>query len=199
MQDLFLIFRLKTDILVVYIYLCTYMYSINIDTLPAGHDKQAIIDWHIKNNSIAVSFCYSSNFKNTRVIRRFVEVISQKLSMWEEWVNRMILIVDELNNNAIEHGSRKTMWSEMRVVMSVDQWELDVNIEVEDSWTGMHPKTAAEMRELGQTTKQKWFKHHNSIRWRGLFLIITRLVDELYFKDSKTGGLIVWIHKKISL
>ncbi len=175
------------------------MYSINIDTLSAGHDKQAIIDWYIQDNNISVSFGYSSNFKNTHVIRQFVEVISQRFGMSEEWVNRMILIVDELNNNAIEHGSKKTMWSEMKVIMSRDNSTIHVNIEVEDSWTWKNPKTAADMEELWKQAQKKWFKKHTSIRGRGLFLIITRLVDNLYFKDSDTGGLIVWIDKKISL
>ena len=44
-----------------------------------------------------------------------------------------------------------------------------------------------------------WFDSHNSIRWRGLFLIIYKLVDNLYFKDSTKGGLIVGIQKKVKL
>lgn len=175
------------------------MHSINIDTLPTRYSKVEIIEKYFDDNGISISFCYGSNFKNTRVIRRFVELISMKIWMSEEWVNRMILIVDELNNNAIEHGSESSSKSEMRVIMNKKDGNIQVNIEAQDSWTGPHPKTAHDMNALRKDTEQKWFKNHTSIRWRGLFLIITRLVDELYFQDVSHGGLIVWIHKNISL
>lgn len=175
------------------------MHSIHIDSLPTHFDELAILEKYIQSDRITLSFCYSSNFTNTRIIRRFVELASVKIGMSEEWVNRMILIVDELNNNAIEHGSTDTSQSEMRVTMDKTDIHIQVNIEVEDSWTGPHPKKAKDMELLREKALQKWFKHHNSIRGRGLFLIITKLVDTLYFSDSETWGLIVGIHKKVSL
>ncbi len=175
------------------------MYSINIDELSKGCDKVDLIAQHIKDNSLSLSFSYSSNFRNTRVIRRFIELISMQMGLSEEWVNRMILIVDELNNNAIEHGSRKGTTSQMRVTMETEEGVVNINIEAEDSGTGPHPKKALDMLQLRKDTEARGFKNHTSIRWRGLFLIITRLVDNLYFKDSTTWGLIVWIDKKISL
>ena len=131
------------------------MYSIKIDTLPAGHDKQAIIDQYIENDSIDIIFYYSSNFRNTRVIRHFIELMSSALNMTEEWINRMVLIVDELNNNAIEHGSRKAMASEMRVKMYKNNNHIVVNIEAEDSGTGTHPKKSSEMEELRKQSLEK--------------------------------------------
>ncbi len=175
------------------------MYTIDIDKLHKGEDKLTLISKHIKDDAIALGFVYSSNFKNTRVIRRFVELMAIKMWLSEEWVNRMVLIVDELNNNAIEHGSKKWTLSQMRVYMAQLDGKVDVTIEAEDSGSWPHPKRALDMLHLRRETERRGFKNHTSIRWRGLFLIITRLVDNLYFKDSTTGGLIVWIDKKIPL
>jgi hypothetical protein len=44
-----------------------------------------------------------------------------------------------------------------------------------------------------------WYWHHESIRWRGLFMITFKSVDRLYFKDTKNWWLIVWIKKNILL
>jgi len=167
------------------------MYSINIDLLPSEADKINIIEKNIVKDSIALSFCYGSNFKNTRVIRRFVELMSVRIWMSEEWVNRMILIVDELNNNAIEHWSTDESGSEMRIELQKIENYILVSIEVEDSWTGPNPKKAMDMQKLRADAEDRWFKHHTSIRWRWLFLIISQLVDNLYFKDSLQGWLIV--------
>jgi hypothetical protein len=40
------------------------------------------------------------------------------------------------------------------------------------------------MYDLKNFRKQELLNNHNSIRGRGLFIIIDKLVDELYFKDS---------------
>ena len=55
------------------------------------------------------------------------------------------------------------------------------------------------MCNLAEKKKKRWFDNYHSIRWRGLFLIIDKMVDKLYFKDSKNWWLIVWLKKEISL
>jgi hypothetical protein len=47
--------------------------------------------------------------------------------------------------------------------------------------------------------KQNKIIPNNSIRWRWLFMIIDKLVDKLYFKDSKNWWLIVGIEKKLRI
>ena len=53
------------------------------------------------------------------------------------------------------------------------------------------------MQELRAQNENKDFTQHHSIRGRGLFLIISHLVDELYFEDSQNGGLIVGARKTL--
>jgi hypothetical protein len=47
------------------------------------------------------------------------------------------------------------------------------------------------MEEYRDLRKNEDFSHHTSIRGRGLFLIIIKIVDELYFRNTQNGGLIV--------
>jgi hypothetical protein len=83
---------------------------------------------------------------------------------------------------------------------SQKKWnEIFLNIEVEDAWDWEKNKNALEMDELRKQRLEKWFEEHKSIRWRWLFMIITKLVDELYFKDSATWWLIVWVNKELNL
>ena len=112
----------------------------------------------------------------------------------DRWRRRIVLIVDELNNNAIEYGSKKGDINKMRFFFEKNTKGL-LSIEVEDCGTWKEAKTAEAMELLQIQKKKDGFKNHASIRGRWLFMIILNLVDELYFKDSDAGGLIVWVSK----
>jgi hypothetical protein len=87
----------------------------------------------------------------------------------------------------------------MRISIKKDELYYYFVIEVEDSWKWKYHKTSKEMEILWEIKIKEWFKNHSSIRWRWLFLIIKNIVEDLYFKDSKTGWLIVGIKKKIKI
>jgi hypothetical protein len=70
---------------------------------------------------------------------------------------------------------------------------------VEDAWNWLKHKNALEMETLRAHQLRLWYWDHESIRWRWLFMIIVKSVDRLYFKDTKNGGLIVWIKKNVIL
>ena len=153
--------------------------------------------WLYKDNSFDLCFYYSSNFSNTKFLRDSIKIIFEILWLDNIWVNRFILISDELNNNAIEYWSKENSLNKMYIKAS-NNWEnIDIILEITDSWDWDLHKNSIEMNALRIERLEKWFDNHNSIRWRGLFLIITKLVDELYFKDSQAWGLVVWINKKI--
>ena len=76
-------------------------------------------------------------------------------------------------------------------------WGLEVDTCVVDTGRWEHAKQAKDMLELKKQNEDKDFSMHKSIRWRGLFLIIYHLVDELYFNDADTGWLIVWARKTL--
>ena len=154
----------------------------------------------IPKDSFEICFKYKSDFWNTKIIRDFVEFIFDFFNFPDIWKTRFILIVDELNNNAIEYWTRSWQFNELRIFIK-ETWikNYKVKIEVEDTWEWVANKTASEMCKLAEKKKKRWFDNYHSIRWRGLFLIIDRMVDKLYFKDSKKWWLIVWLKKEISL
>jgi hypothetical protein len=53
------------------------------------------------------------------------------------------------------------------------------------------------MRKKQKDVLEKWFRNHSSIRGRWLFMIIIKIMDELYFENSQKWWLIVWIKKDL--
>jgi hypothetical protein len=125
--------------------------------------------------------------------------LSDKLWIDKTWKSRLILITDELNNNAIEYWSSKWDNNKLTVIFYIKNNSIDLFLEVEDTWRWKLHKTSKEMILLRNKKKLNWFFKNNWIRWRWLFMIIEKIVDKLYFKDSEKGGLIVWINKKIKI
>ena len=54
-----------------------------------------------KDTEIEISFI--SDFKSSKILRNFISYLSDILKIDNLWESRLILIVDELNNNAIEY------------------------------------------------------------------------------------------------
>lgn len=175
------------------------MKEIYIDDISQDSINMNYISSLYSENSFDISFVFKSDFKNSKILRDYLFMIFDFLWLDLIWKNRFILIVDELNNNAIEYGSKQ---NDINILHFTSKWEANqifITIEVQDAGTGISAKTAVEMEELRIQRLQKWFENHNSIRWRGLFLIITKLVDRLYFKDSWEKGLIVGVEKNIQI
>lgn len=173
------------------------MNSIDIHELPVNLNKHAFISDIIVNNNLDVEFIYKSDFKNAKILRDFIEVICIILWLSDKNTVRFILIIDELNNNAIEYWSDKCWYNKLRIKVKNSWDSFDIVMEVEDNWKWEKHKTALEMETLRAHQLRLWYLEHNSIRWRGLFMIIVKSVDRLYFKDSKNWWLIVWIKKNI--
>ena len=77
----------------------------------------------------------------------------------------MILVVDELNNNAIEYGSDQSENNIMRVVVQrKNNSKIDFRLEVQDTGNGCKHKTAAEMKALQDIKLGNGFDNHRSIR-----------------------------------
>lgn len=151
------------------------------------------------DKTLDIEFIYCSDFKNAKILRDFIEVICKQLWFPQKEILRIILIIDELNNNAIEYWTELNWENKIRIKTSGSQNSIDVVIEVEDTWRWNKHKNALEMETLRAHQLKLWYSNHDSIRWRGLFMIIVKSVDRLYFKDTKTWGLIVWIKKNIKI
>ena len=175
------------------------MHSINIDNLQNPFNEANFISDIMIDKNIDIEFVYESDFKNTKILRDFIEVICFQLWFQHKDISRFLLIVDELNNNAIEHWT-EVGWKNKIRIKSIDKWDsIDIVIEVEDTWKGSNPKSSIEMETLRAHQLKLWYGSHDSIRWRGLFLIIVKSVDRLYFKEANSWGLIVWIKKNVKI
>lgn len=175
------------------------MNEIFIDQVSPEIINENYLTKFYNNGEFGITFLFKSNFNNTKYLRDYFSIILNILWVDQARKNRFILILDELNNNAIEYWSANDRINIFRF-SAKNEWDnLIVNIEVEDQWNWKNAKKAIEMEELRRIRLEKWFDNHNSIRWRWLFLIITKLVDKLYFKDSDKWWLIVWVYKVLKI
>jgi len=140
---------------------------------------------------------YISEFSSTKKIREFVDSVCKKYRISPRWRTRLVLIVDELNNNAIEYGTKAKEYNYFRLHLEITQTGTNILISVTDTGTGTHPKTAEEMEDIKKSFLNIDYKKHASIRGRGLFLIISHLVDSLEFLNKKDGWLEVRIQKHL--
>lgn len=172
------------------------MVKINIDEIDNLFDKNKFIKENFINDSIEISFSYKSYFFNSKILRDFLDTILSYFNIPAEWKIRMVLIVDEMNNNAIEYWSIEWETNFLRLKFSKKLDSFYINLEVEDTWHWLSSKNSHMMYDLEKQSLNR--VENKSIRWRGLFVIIKKLVDKLYFKDANWWWLIVWIEKEIS-
>lgn len=173
------------------------MNIIDIDKITKETDKKAMIEPMFNDWFFQVEFKYKSKYKNTKKLRDFVDIICDILWFSDTTKSRIILISDELNNNAIEYWSSKNWTNYMRIKATINENNVDFNLEVEDNWKWANSKTALDMETMRAHQLKLWYFNHDSIRWRWLFLITVKIADRLYFKNSKKWWLIVWVKMNV--
>ncbi len=169
----------------------------DIDITKEDNVVSSIFQQIEDTQKIQLEISYLSAFQSAKSIREIIDYIFKQLRIDPKWVTRMVLIIDELNNNAIEYGSEKNDTNTIGIVCDITEEHVDIEIYVTDTGKWPEHKTAELMENLREQHKNKDFKKHTSIRGRGLFLIIERLVDVLYFKDASHGWLTVGFQKKL--
>jgi anti-sigma regulatory factor (Ser/Thr protein kinase) len=112
----------------------------------------------------------------------------------EQWAFRFQSIVDELCNNAIEHGSEP---GKDVTLIFVSNPHDSIEIYVRDTGTGKNKMAAADLTKLIDQRRDPNYIH-NGIRGRGLSKIVAEWTDELEFKDIPTGGIEVKIKKYLN-
>lgn len=173
------------------------MLQINVDEIKNIQDKEEIINKVINWTSLEILLDYNSNFVITKTLRDIISDMADIMEVDPKWKNRLVLICDEIHNNAIEYWSVDGDRGQTRVIINKEKDQIYINIEVEDSGKWKAHKTKKEMLKLQKEKLEKWFINYKSTRWRWLFMIIYKLVDELYFEDSPRWGLIVGIKKRL--
>lgn len=109
----------------------------------------------------------------------------------DQWAYRFQAVVDELCNNAIEHGSGSG--EEIKVIF-ITYGNESVEIIVEDSGTGKIKISAADLQNLVAQRSKPGYSF-TEIRGRGLAKIVAAWTDELEFTDLLDGGHRVRIKK----
>lgn len=176
------------------------MQQIHISDIPELWTELWVsyIDALCWDNGVDVEVLFGADFKNAKTLRDFFSGVCQYYGIDPKWKTRLILIIDELNNNAIEHGSAKGDTNSMHMQVHPKNGKYHVRISVSDTGRGDTQTNAEEMRKMQEDLKSKDFKDHHSIRWRWLFLIIDRMVDKLEFTDRNPNGMKVSIEKELS-
>jgi len=169
------------------------MKTIDVKKIHSNDDIEKILSKNMEKKCIDIEIEYVSDFKNTKILRSFIEIFCDKLWFDKREASKLVLVVDELNNNAIEYGSENWWINKLRI--KCEKKIKNITIEVEDTWKWKKSKKVLDMETLRAHRLKKWYREHNSIRWRWLFLIIIKAVDRLYFKNSDKWWLIVWIKK----
>jgi anti-sigma regulatory factor (Ser/Thr protein kinase) len=128
-------------------------------------------------------------------IRDFtLNLIKNMTNFSEQWAYRFQSIVDELCNNAIEHGSQP---GEIIKIIFVNDPQNYIQISVEDTGTKQPHIKADEIRQMVED-RRKDTSFSRVIRGRGLPKIVAEWTDELHFADSTTGGVTVTVKKYLN-
>ena len=120
-------------------------------------------------------------------IRDFVVNLTRNLTGFSlQWAYRFQAVVDELCNNAIEHGSKP---GEMIRITMLSTKNKSLEISVQDTGTGKEKMTAEQMTALLKERRQIMVNQYLGFRGRGLPKIVGEWTDELLFEDVPEGGI----------
>lgn len=125
-------------------------------------------------------------------IRDFTLAMIRNMTKFsDQWAYRFQSVVDELCNNAIEHGSAPKQ--EIKVIF-INYPNESVEIIVQDTGTGPKKLKAADLQKLVAERSKPGYPF-TEIRGRGLAKIVAAWTDELEFADLPNGGLRTRIKK----
>ena len=146
----------------------------------------------LENKPMEITITLPTNAYFVSGIRDFtLNLIRNMTQFSEQWAFRFQSVVDELCNNAIEHGSKPG--DTIRITF-INNPGNSIEIIVRDAGTG---KVKISAEELTRIVKERSDPNyvHTGIRGRGLSKIVAEWTDELAFKDTENGGIEVHIKK----
>lgn len=126
-------------------------------------------------------------------IRDFTLTMTKNLTGFsEKWAFRFQAIVDELCNNAIEHGSAP---GGLITIKFISTKNVSLEVVVEDTGTSKEKMTAQQLTSLLKERKQMMLGQYLGFRGRGLPKIVAEWTDDVVFEDVATGGIRVKVKK----
>ncbi len=175
------------------------MVQIDISQMEYSELVESIDKNLVDFGNFELELTFKADYSQSKIIRDFVLFLFNKNNIELPWKNRFALISDELVNNSIEYGSLPLDKNTFTIYFSTIDKVQDINVEVRDTGRGAESKTSKEMEELKKIKESAGFNGYLGKRWRGLFQLITNLVDELYFRDNLDWGLTVGVRKKMEI
>ena len=144
---------------------------------------------------IQISIALPTNAYFMSGIRDFtLSLIRNMTDFSEQWAFRFQSVVDELCNNAIEHGSAPG--EDIRISFVCNPHE-SIEIIVEDKNNGKNKVSAGDLKQLVAERRNPNYVH-KGIRGRGLSKIVAEWTDELEFSDLADGGIKVRVKKYLN-
>ena len=123
-----------------------------------------------------------------------LEMVRNLTGLEDQWAFRFQTIVDELCNNAIEHGSHPGEEIALTFYTKPSHW---LEVVVEDKGNGSKPMSAEELTSLVTTRRALPDSEIHGLRGRGLARLVAKWTDELEFHSRLEGGLLVRARKYI--
>lgn len=130
-------------------------------------------------------------FSNT--IRNFVGDLLKVVDVQDLWVNRMILVMDELFMNAVKYGSNSI---EDNVFVTVDFLEDEVVFYIEDMGTGVKKVAPEDLHQIIATNRDDPSLAKTS--GRGLSMIVSNWTNGYAIEQSDKGGIKITVRKKLA-
>lgn len=146
----------------------------------------------IENKPIKITIILPTNAYFMSGIRDFtLSLIRNMTEFSEQWAFRFQSVVDELCNNAIEHGSAPAEEIKISFVCTPHD---SIEIMVDDKNNGKNKVSSLDLRQLVNERRNPNYIH-TGIRGRGLSKIVAEWTDELEFSDLEDGGIRVRVKK----
>lgn len=144
------------------------------------------------NEQVKITITLPTNAYFMSGIRDFtMSMIRNMTQFTEQWAYRFQAVVDELCNNAIEHGSAPKQ--EIKITF-INYPGDSIEIIVEDTGTGPKRLKAADLQKLVEERSKPTYPF-TEIRGRGLAKIVAAWTDELEFSDLPNNGIRTRIRK----
>ncbi|MFA5830086.1 MAG: ATP-binding protein [Candidatus Gracilibacteria bacterium] len=148
-----------------------------------------------ENKPVKITITLPTNAYFMSGIRDFtLSLIRNMTEFSEQWAFRFQSVVDELCNNAIEHGTAPG--DDIKITFISNPHE-SIEILVEDKNNGTNKTTAEQLKQLIDERRKPNYIH-KGIRGRGLSKIVAEWTDELEFKDIENNGILVRVKKNLN-
>lgn len=140
-----------------------------------------------------VSIVLPADLRFSNTIRNFVGDLLKVIDAKELWINRLILVIDELFMNAVKYGSKDRTDN---VFLTVNMTEESILFSIEDMGTGESKLTPEELQKIIMQSKEDTSLAKTS--GRGLSMIVSNWTDGFSIEKSIRGGMKVMTKKNLA-